>query len=227
MIVGNGLLARAFAPIYGDNPHITVFASGVSNSRESRPQEFARECGLLRAALGAGRRLLYFSTCSIGDPELLGSAYVQHKLAMEHLVCGGARDNAVFRLPQVVGHTPNPHTLTNFLHHQIANGLPFHVWRGAWRNLIDVDDVARIVQYLVGHGLCGPVATTVASPFSVPVTEVVGAFETVLARKAICDFVDAGGKYGVDASVAREVAAKVGICFDDLYVLNLIRKYYG
>ena len=227
MIVGNGLLAQAFAPIYGSDADVLVFASGVSNSRETRAEQFDREVALLQAAMARGKKLLYFSTCSVGDPELAGSAYVVHKLAMERLVCDGGAGNAVFRLPQVVGRTPNPHTLTNFLYHQICSGARFQVWRRAWRNLIDVTDVARIVAFMVNNpGRYGPV-TTVASPFSVPITELVGTFEVVLGKKAYCDFVDAGGEYAIDASAASAVAQQVGICFDDAYVLNLVKKYYG
>lgn len=227
MLIGSGLLAQAFAPAYADNRDIVVFASGVSNSREVRAEQFAREERMLHDALALGKQLLYFSTCSVADPELASSAYVTHKLKMERLVLQGAEGNAVFRLPQVVGHTPNPHTLTNFLYHQISTGAAFHVWKGAWRNLIDVDDVARIVEFMVNNPAAHASVATVASPFSVPMTELVRAFESVLGKKANCDFVDAGGQYCIDATLASEVAQRVGICFDDAYVLHLIKKYYG
>ena len=43
MIVGNGLLATAFAPRFASDRALTVFASGVANSRETRQAEFERE----------------------------------------------------------------------------------------------------------------------------------------------------------------------------------------
>ena len=57
MIVGHGLLARAFEPRYGDDPRVTIFASGVSNSRESVPAAFERERAMLVPLLH-GRGLL-------------------------------------------------------------------------------------------------------------------------------------------------------------------------
>lgn len=49
MIVGNGLVASAFLPYFAEDPEIMIFASGVSNSRETRKEEFVREEKLLRA----------------------------------------------------------------------------------------------------------------------------------------------------------------------------------
>ena len=51
VIVGRGLLARAFAPRYGHAPGIVVFASGVSNSSETDEAAFLREQDLLQRSL--------------------------------------------------------------------------------------------------------------------------------------------------------------------------------
>lgn len=34
MIIGNGLLAQAFAPLYRDDDEVMMFTSGVSNSSQ-------------------------------------------------------------------------------------------------------------------------------------------------------------------------------------------------
>lgn len=226
MIIGNGLLARAFLPFYANDPDILVFASGVSNSRETRAEEFAREKTMLQAACQQGRELIYFSTCSVHDPELAKSPYVVHKLEMEAMVAA-LPHFAILRLPQVVGHTPNPNTLTNFLHHQIQSGEQFHIWRNARRNLIDVEDVAKIGVWLINHHDVDEIITNIACPFSIAIPDLVTIFEDVMGVKANCDIVDAGGRYAIDASLAHQVAPKAGVLFDDFYVKNLIRKYYA
>jgi len=226
MIIGNGLLAQAFAPVFADDAHVIVFASGVSNSRETRAEAFARERELLTATLEMGKFILYFSTCSMHDPELAESPYVRHKIDMEHLV-GSAAQKAIFRLPQVVGHTPNPNTLTNYLHRQISTRSPFHIWQHARRNLIDVSDVASIVTYLVKNHQADGIITNIACPFSIAIPDLVRIFEEILDIHAVCDTVDAGASYDIDASLAIETAPQVGVCFDQHYVRNLIRKYYA
>ncbi len=98
MIIGNGLLAQAFSPVFANDAHVIAFASGVSNSRETRAEAFARERELLTSTLEREKFILYFSTCSVHDPELAESPYVRHKIDMEHLVCNAAQ-KAIFRLP--------------------------------------------------------------------------------------------------------------------------------
>jgi nucleoside-diphosphate-sugar epimerase len=226
MIIGNGLMAKAFSPFFADDPEIVVFASGVSNSAENRCEAFAREAGLLQAACALGKKLVYFSTCSIHDPELSHSPYVLHKIAMEQQVAS-LPHFAILRLPQVVGHTPNPHTLSNFLYRQIIAGQAFPVWRNARRNLIDVDDVVKIASWLIRHHEADDIITNIACPMSVEILTLVAIFEEVLGVSAHCHIVEAGAQYAIDNALACAVAPLAGVEFGDFYVRNLVRKYYA
>lgn len=227
MIIGNGLLAQAFKPAFAAEHNILVYASGVSNSQEKRPEEFARERALLEQALDTERFMIYFSTCSVNDPEQAHMPYVQHKQAMEALILERARQKAIFRLPQVVGPTPNPFTLTNYLHHQISNSIPFKVWLHAGRNLIDVADVASVVCHLVRTHQADGVITNVASPSHIGILQLVHIFEEVLDKRAVYETVEAGATYEIEAELALRTAHDAGIVFGPDYVPNLIRKYYG
>jgi len=227
MIIGTGLLAKAFAPYFNHDTEVTVFASGVSNSRETRVEQFERERQLLAGAVTSGQRLIYFSTCSVHDPELAHSPYVQHKVAMEQLVLAGAHHNTVFRLPQVVGHCANQHTLTNYLHQQVSTGQPFQVWLNARRNLIDASDLAQIASHLVASHQVGGTISNIACPFSVPVLELVHIFEDVLQKPAHYTTVAAGGGYEIETRQAQHIATQLGITFDQTYVRKLIGKYYA
>ena len=226
MIIGNGLLASAFRPYFQDAPEIVVFASGVSNSRETHELAFLRERDLLMEALDTERFFLYLSTCSVDDPELLETPYVIHKQQMESLV-RTSRDYAIFRLPQVVGTTHNPNTLTNYLYNQIVSGTHFQIWRHAKRNLIDVDDVAPIVAHLLKTCPVNRTTTNVACPFSVSILQLVATLELVTGKRASYEIVETGGLYIIDSSIAVEAASQIGIVFDESYIEHLIRKYYG
>lgn len=226
MIIGNGLIASAFNSHFRDDPNVIVFASGVSNSREVCIEAFLRERHMLLDALSHEKFILYFSTCSVNDPELLESPYVAHKKEMEALVCS-YKDYAIFRLPQVVGKTQNPNTLTNYLYKQIMSESPFQVWRHARRNLIDIDDIALIVTHLMRSSIASGITTNIACPFSISIPKLVDIFELALGKKANYTFIEAGGTYSIDSSLATEVAEQVGVNFDDYYIVNLIRKYYG
>jgi len=92
LIIGNGLIASAFNSNLRNNEDVIIFASGVSNSREVRSDEFFRERKLLVDTLALGKYIAYFSTCSVDDPELLNTPYVAHKKEMEALVGGVLND---------------------------------------------------------------------------------------------------------------------------------------
>lgn len=227
MIVGNGFLAAAFAPRFASDRALTLFASGVSNSRETRQTEFDRECDLLQHTLQAAPVLLYCSTCSVHDPELSRSPYVQHKLAMEQLIQRAGPQHAIVRLPQVVGFSANPHTLTNYLYRQISAGERFQLWLQARRNLIDVTDVVAIVSHLIDTRQIAGASLNVACPFSVLVLDIVRAFEALLGVAAVYEPVPAGADYPIDTTITQAAAAQMGLVFDDHYIDKLIRKYYG
>ena len=226
MIIGRGLVASAFLPYFEDDPEVTVFAAGVSNSSETRAEEFLREETLLRPWLDAAGQFVYFGSCSVLDPHMAQTHYVRHKLQMEALV-GSAPGCAIFRLPQVVGRSPNPNLLANFLYRKITTGEPFNVWKNARRNLIDVDDIASIVAHLVRSGDTKAGICNIACPFSASVLEIVETFETVLSQKANYTLVDAGAGYAIDVPEVRRTAVDLGISFDAGYLERTVRKYYG
>jgi nucleoside-diphosphate-sugar epimerase len=137
-----------------------------------------------------------------------------------------AKEYAIFRLPQVVGKTHNPNTLTNYLYRQIMSGGNFEVWCHATRNLIDVADVASIANYLIRSSLASGITENIASPFTISVPHLVSIFEYVLGKKANCKFVDAGGSYTVDSTFANDAANQAGVNFDEDYIKKLLKKYY-
>ncbi len=227
MIIGTGLVASAFAHhAFTDDKNTIIFASGVSNSHETNTAEFSRERDLLLKALEHDKLIFYFSTCSIEDPELQTSAYVVHKTAMEALV-SSTNKYGIFRLPQVVGRTSNPNTLTNYLYRHIKSGTPFHVWTQASRNIIDIDDVASIVNHLHNSKKIHNITVNIACPFSISVLKLVNTFELILKARANYKTVVAGGSYFIDAAVASQAARELGIAFDETYIENLLRKYYS
>lgn len=80
MVIGNGMIANRFIS-YKDDKSKIIFASGVSNSKDTIKQNFLREFQLLQHTVKdhPGKTLVYFSTCSIEDKDLQASNYIIHK----------------------------------------------------------------------------------------------------------------------------------------------------
>lgn len=226
MIVGRGLLATAFASFEHD-PAMTIFASGVSNSQEARESEYARERALLEDTLQRDSRLVYFSSCGVVEDATSLTRYMRHKLAMEALV-GARPGNLVLRLPQVVGRTDNPHTLTNFLRDRIVSGQAFAIWGRAERNLVDIDDIVSIAtSLLVDAAADTPALAAIGAERSLPMPELVSIFERVLGARANCVVEPEGSPMQVVPRLPARLTRALGIDLGEGYAERVLRKYYG
>jgi nucleoside-diphosphate-sugar epimerase len=227
MIIGSGMLARAF-DCYRDHPSIVVFASGVSDSTVTDLAQFERERTLLVNTLDeqSKKRFVYFSTCSIVDPELFSSPYVRHKLKMEGLIQAYSSSYLVFRFPQVVGHGGNKNTLTNRLYANIRDDERFQLWRNAYRYIIDVDDVSAVARHMIDRDeYVNRIINVASCRFSI--FEIVRALEHVTQRSAVYTELDKGASYNIDCDEAHQVARSLNIQFDETYLHRVVRKYYA
>ncbi|HVP88507.1 MAG TPA: NAD-dependent epimerase/dehydratase family protein [Casimicrobiaceae bacterium] len=224
MVVGHGLLGRAFSA-YADDDRFVIFASGVANSLATDPASFAREQRLLGdVASRLGHALLvYFSTLSVLGPGP-ASAYVDHKLAMEDEVRRLA-SYLIVRLPQVVGRSDNPATLVNFLVQRILSGSEFELWVDARRNLIDVEDVVKIVGHILEAGSIRSDTVAIASPFSLRAEDLVHVIEQILGKRAVARKIHAGYAPPIDIAGVLPLFAASGVRFPPDYVERVLRKY--
>ncbi len=227
MIVGSGMMARAFAA-FGPDRRTLIFASGVSNSLESDPAAFRRERELLehtRAAHPAAL-LVYFGTCSVHDPDRRDTPYVRHKLAMESLLERLGGDWMVLRLPLAIGPSHRSPTLAQYLHDRISRGEPFEVWANAIRYPIDVDDARRIAERLVADPAARNRRIEVALR-SFPVSAFVRAMEGIVGKPARCSYVQRGEPYALECPEATRLAAELGLEIGEGYLDRVLRKYFA
>lgn len=226
MIIGNGLLANSFQEYFESQDNVLIFASGVSNSNETRLAEFEREERLLIHALQNNKNkiFVYFSSCDINDGE--ERKYFLHKLNMENLVKESRNSYYIFRLPQVVGKSKNQNTIVNFLILNIKNNICFNVWRHAERNLIDIDDVVAIAGYIIKHGLYLNSTVNIASSVQYSIFDVIKAIEKFFDKKAVYTITDKGKSKKIDIDLILPIISKLDISFNDNYFNGLLCKYY-
>jgi hypothetical protein len=118
MVVGNGDIAKALTDAGIDVGYVTFFASGVSNSRETRKEVYQREADLLNGQ-NINRHLVYFSSLSIYYSD---SVYAHHKRTMEWRVTNGFANYTIIRLGNITWGT-NPNTIVNYLKHCYSKGI--------------------------------------------------------------------------------------------------------
>ena len=159
MIIGSGLIAKAMQPI--DRDDITIFASGVSDSRETRVSEFKRERELLKSNMG--KKTIYFSTVPKN-----ASLYMAHKQEMEDMVRMN-NDHLIVRIQYIVGHGGNKANLFNYLRSQIQGNKQVTVYKDLYRSLNDIDDIVKLMKIL--HACQGTI--TISGIESLPIEIIV------------------------------------------------------
>ena len=172
------------------------------------------------------RTFVYFSTCSILDPDLADKPYVLHKDAMEALVKAHP-GHQIFRLPQLAGRSVNPHTLLNYLYARISRSERFSIWGNATRNIIDVDDVVKIVRHIIDGHHFNRDTTNVANIQNYPVKRIVSTMERVCGKTALFDAIERGTCYPIDMQRVAPLLPEAGVEFGSAYLSNVLQKYYG
>ena len=119
MVVGDGDIAK----VLPDRDDYIWFASGVSNSLETRDSEFRTEKDLLFTfADEREKKLIYFSTLSTLYKD---SPYTRHKRKMEQYVKMWP-NHCIVRIGNIEFGN-NPHTIINFFKDKIKRGEPFEI----------------------------------------------------------------------------------------------------
>ena len=227
MVIGNGMLAQAFER-YKDDDNIVIFASGVSNSKETDIDKYLREINMLYDAslLKSQSKLIYFSTTSIFDPSLIDSAYIKHKREIEKIIENNFPNYLIFRLPQVIGRTTNPNTFYNHLKNKIVNSETVTIYENASRWIIDVDDVVGILSSVIDDVNQNKKTMNVAFDNKTSVLKLVSLMEILLRKKSDKENALIGGDdYDFDKAEFIFLADKLGMNVTKGYNVITLKKY--
>jgi nucleoside-diphosphate-sugar epimerase len=225
MIIGNGLIAREFQNFNHEN--VVYFASGVTNSTNPSQSDFYREQKLLLESQKSGKPLVYFSTTSIESQSKTGlgkqRSYQIHKLQMEDIV--RREKHLIIRLPNVVGRGANPLTLVEYLSRKVQTGGRIAVQTEAKRSVIDVSDVAIMINLLVSTNEFNKTMNLV-NPQTYSILEIVYVLQDVFKKNAEIVLKPGGENFENDSMDTIRLANQLGISFNELYLSKLLWKYY-
>ena len=144
MIVGNGLISKAFKQYYHLLDDIVIFASGVSNSSGNNTDDFNREKDLLIKTIKENKKIIYFSSTLVNFND---KPYYKHKLEMEEIIKLSGVDYIIYRLPQIVGKSGNKDNIFNFIKNSIINNKPLTIYTDVERAILDVNDLVSFVLF--------------------------------------------------------------------------------
>lgn len=225
MIVGKGLIASLF--VDNDNENIIFFASGVSNSLETRAEEFVREENLIKNTIleNTDKIFVYFSTCSIYDSSKTGSDYVLHKLKMEQLIKKSCPKFLILRVSNAVGKGGNPNLLMNYIVKAVKNDEAINVHNKATRNLIDVDDIRNITFDLLKKQSLNKIIN-VAYIKNYSILEIVEIVEKFYHKTININLLKSGSGYDINIPEIEQYFIEINQVSKEIYLYNILQKYF-
>jgi|APSaa5957512535_1039671.scaffolds.fasta_scaffold56279_2 hypothetical protein len=223
VVIGSGLLAKGFYKSLSTN--VVFFCSGVSNSKEVAVSEFKRERRLLIDTIDKlkDRNILivYFSSAVSNQVH---TKYTMHKRNMEKILSVKAKSYLLIKLPQVVGVTMND-TLVSFFIKEILASHRLYIQKDAERNLIDVEDVVRIVDIIIAKNIRNK-AVSIGSKFNISPLQVLKFISNYFTQKNIIyELVDGGHKQKVEMTFIEGCLDSSDVIFGDKYAELVIKKY--
>ncbi|MCU7617828.1 NAD-dependent epimerase [Chryseobacterium sp. PBS4-4] len=226
MIVGRGLIASLFVDF--DREDTIFFASGVSNSLETRTEEFDREENLIKKTVAENpdKIFVYFSTCSIYDSSKTGSDYVLHKLKMEQIIKNSCEIFLILRISNAVGKGGNPNLLMNYILKAIKNNETINVHTRATRNLIDADDIKNITFDLLLDKDDLNKIINVAYIQNYSIIEILEIVERYYNIKLDINLIKNGSGYDINIPHIENYFIKNNLINKEQYIQNMLRKYY-
>ncbi len=221
-IIGSGFIATKFKKYlkFIKKNNIVIYAAGISNSLEINTVKLNREIFQIQSFLKKNnRRIIYISTYSINDKSRLKKYYVRNKIKIEKIIVRNSSNYLIIRLPEIIGKSNNPYTITNFFYNNIKNQKFFSVHKNSRRNLLDVNDaINNCIKIIRFNHKKNKIINLLNRRFCTPLT-IVNNFEKILSKKAIYELKDIKiNKWSLKNNYF--------VNFDKNYLFKTLKKYY-
>jgi nucleoside-diphosphate-sugar epimerase len=230
-IFGNGFIAKNLKKLNLPNKFF-IYAAGVSNSNIKQNKFYLREIkqfNIIKKKINSEKIFVYISSLSVENKSLKHDKYVKNKLIIESIIKKEVKNYIIIRLPQVVGKNRNKYTITNFIYNTVKEGKKFYLWENSKRNLIDIDDVSKIIKkYLLDKPKINSVIN-IFNPNSITVKDLLKIFSKILSKKIILKVLKKKNK-NINLKSLKKNTFLPNKYYDNMknnsYIKKILIKYY-
>jgi nucleoside-diphosphate-sugar epimerase len=133
---------------------------------------------------------------------------------------------SIVRLPNVIGHSKNPFTLTNYLYNAIQNEIEFKVFDKATRYFMYIVDVKRILTLCINKSLLQNKIYELTYPFAFRIHTIVSLLEKIIGKPAKYTVINKGSQYKIENSEVFLNAFELNEELSLQYFNSVLYKYY-
>ena len=221
-IIGSGFIASSFKKYtnFIKKNNIIIYAAGISNSLEVQKKKLDLETSRLKKFMQYNKKkLVYISTYSVNDNSRKNKLYVKNKIKIEKIIKSNNSEYIIIRLPEIIGESKNPNTLTNFFYNNLIKNKPFRVFKNSRRNLLDIDDaIKNCIKIIKINKHKNKIINLLNKKFYTPL-QIVNNFEKILKKR---------GDYKFNNTKLRKWSLKNNFFFysKENYLNKTLKKYY-
>ena len=111
-----------------------------------------------------------------------------NKIKIEKIIKKNNSKYIIIRLPEIIGKSKNPNTLTNFFYNNLIKNKPFKVFKNSRRNLLDIDDaIKNCIKIIKINKNKNKIINLLNKKFNTPL-QIVNDFEKILKKRGIYKF---------------------------------------
>ena len=227
MVIGNGLIGSCFNEEFENNNDVIIFASGVSNSKETKQSEFEREFNLVKKHISSKKLFVYFSTTSVLFFNKEKNPYVAHKLKIENFIKANSQNYLILRVSNLIGSRGNNTNIVNYLFNCINNNISFKLWENTTRNILGINDFKTIFLDIISDKTLRNQTLDIQNLKEITILEMTSQIERFLNKKANYSISKVkennnktpSQKYKIPAIILNKITNKN-------YFFSLLKKYY-
>lgn len=230
-IIGKGFIAKSFFKINKiiKKSNYIIYAAGISNSKTNSKKALFKEIKLFKKFTNKNyfKKLVFISTADINNNLKKKDSYIKNKIKIENIIKKRFSNYIILRLPQIIGNSKNKNTLINYFYQNIRKGKYITVYSNIKRNVLDIDDVIKVLKILLFDKKIKKKTLTISNKYSFEPIDLVKIIEKKLNKKAKIQLKKGiKQKWRINNMSSTILFNKANVSFDKNYLLNKINKYF-
>ena len=230
-IIGKGFIAKNLLKInsiINQNGWI-VYAAGISNSQTKSKKQFIKEIKLFKnfTKKNYKNKIMYISTADISNNLKNKTKYVKNKIKIEKIIKKNFNHFVILRIPQLIGKSNNKNTLINFFYNRIKEKKKIIVFKNVKRNILDIDDVIKMIQVLIMNKKVNKKTITLSNKNFIKPIEIIKILEKRLKKNANYILIKTkkqNWNLNFNQNIVYFRNAKINFGKD--YLVKAVKKYY-
>jgi len=230
-IFGNGFIAKSLVNLnpYLKKKKLVIYCSEISKSLKKSKYKLKKEVKVLKKFYKKfkNKYIIYISSSSVLDSSRNKSEYLKNKIKIEELIKNKFQKYQIIRLPEIIGNSRNPNTLTNFFYNNIIKKKKFIIFKNSKRNFIDIEDVFKIIKIIVLKINTNKKIITLCNKYNNSPKEIVQLLETIVNKKANYKEINVKKQnWRLNYSSISKYVKETDIKFNKYYLKKILFKYY-